>query len=109
MGGFWSIAASLAMRLVPAQDLPKALAIVTGAVSVALVAAAPMGSFLRATIGWRGAFGVAGLLAAIGLVWQFFALPSMPSLSRADTWAVIRILKLPGVGLPDQQRLRLRG
>jgi hypothetical protein len=34
------------MRLVPARTVPKALSVIFGAVSIALVIAAPLGSFL---------------------------------------------------------------
>jgi DHA1 family purine ribonucleoside efflux pump-like MFS transporter len=40
------MSASLTMRLVPARTVPKALSVIFGAVSIALVIAAPLGSFL---------------------------------------------------------------
>ena len=46
LGGFWAMSASLTMRLVPARTVPKALSVIFGAVSIALVIAAPLGSFL---------------------------------------------------------------
>ncbi len=39
------MSASLTMRLVPARTVPKALSVIFGAVSIALVIAAPLGSF----------------------------------------------------------------
>ncbi|MCP5339297.1 MAG: MFS transporter, partial [Sinobacteraceae bacterium] len=36
LGGFWAMAAAITMQLVPAKDVPKALSIVFGGVSVAL-------------------------------------------------------------------------
>ncbi len=45
LGGFWAMSASLTMRLVPARMVPKALSVIFGAVSIALVIAAPLGSF----------------------------------------------------------------
>ena len=40
LGGFWAMSASLTMRLVPMRVVPKALSIIFGAVSIALVIAA---------------------------------------------------------------------
>jgi DHA1 family purine ribonucleoside efflux pump-like MFS transporter len=39
LGGFWAMSASLTMRLVPARTIPKALSVIFGAVSIALVIA----------------------------------------------------------------------
>jgi MFS family permease len=53
VGGFWGLSASLALRLVPAADLPMALSIIFGGGAVAGVAAASLGAFLGGQIGWR--------------------------------------------------------
>lgn len=55
IGGFWSLSAATAMQLVPDDQVPRALAIVNGGNAMATVIAAPLGSFLGALIGWRGA------------------------------------------------------
>ncbi len=46
IGGFWSMSTATAMRLVPAALVPKALAVIFSAVSIATVVAAPLGSYL---------------------------------------------------------------
>lgn len=56
IGGFWSMSAATAIRLVPLHQVPRALAIFNGGNALATVVAAPLGSYLGATIGWRGAF-----------------------------------------------------
>ena len=56
IGGFWSMSAATAMRLVPDDKVPRALTILNGGNALATVVAAPMGSFLGGLIGWRGAF-----------------------------------------------------
>ena len=53
LGGFWAMSASLTLRLVPARTIPQALSVIFGAVSIALVIAVPLGSFLGGIIGWR--------------------------------------------------------
>ena len=56
IGGFWSMSAATAMRLVPSDQVPKALAIFNGGNALATVVAAPLGSYLGSVVGWRGAF-----------------------------------------------------
>ena len=46
IGGFWSLSAATAMRLVPEPQVPCALAIVNGGNALATVIAAPLGSFV---------------------------------------------------------------
>src|SRR4051812_18031825 len=78
IGGFWSMSAATVMRLVPNQDVPRALALLNGGNALATTIAAPLGSFLGQYIGWRGAFFAVVPLAAITLGWQFASLPSLP-------------------------------
>ncbi|MBT2567843.1 MFS transporter [Arthrobacter sp. ISL-85] len=77
IGGFWSMSAATAMRLVPAHQVPRALAIFNGGNALATVLAAPLGSYLGSTIGWRGAFFCIVPVAVLALVWQWITLPSM--------------------------------
>jgi len=83
VGGFWSLSAAVAMRLVPSRDLPKALAVFNGGNALAMVVAAPLGSYLDAVIGWRGAFLSLAPLALIALAWQWLSLPAMKGASIA--------------------------
>ncbi len=53
VGGFWSMSAATAMRLVPVHRVPLALAIFNSGNALATVVAAPLGSWLGAVIGWR--------------------------------------------------------
>jgi predicted MFS family arabinose efflux permease len=78
IGGFWSMSAATAMRLVPTDQVPKALAIVNGGNALATVVAAPLGSFLGAIVGWRGAFFALIPVAALALAWKWVSLPAMP-------------------------------
>ncbi|WP_409277055.1 MFS transporter [Pseudomonas defluvii] len=77
IGGFWSMSAATAMRLVPAPQVPKALAILNGGNALATVVAAPLGSFLGAIVGWRMAFFAVVPVAAIALCWKLLSLPTM--------------------------------
>ena len=82
VGGFWSMSAATAIRLVPTPDVPRALAIVNGGNALATVVAAPLGAYLGTVVGWRGAFFSLVPVSLIALAWQWKALPSMPSAVR---------------------------
>lgn len=96
LGGFWAMSASLTMRLVPARLVPKALSIIFGAVSIALVIAAPLGSFLGGIIGWRNVFNGAALMGLLCVLWVWKALPSLPGESGQQA-NMFGLLKRPGV------------
>lgn len=53
IGGFWALAAAVMMRLVPAEDLPRALSVMYGGQAIAAAFAAPLGSYLVRF--WAGA------------------------------------------------------
>jgi predicted MFS family arabinose efflux permease len=84
IGGFWSMSAAMAMRLVPFDQVPKALAIFNGGNALATVIAAPLGSYLGAVIGWRGAFFALVPVALVALAWQWIALPPLKTEARAS-------------------------
>ena len=83
VGGFWSKSAATAIRLVPAHQVPRALAIVNGGNALATVVAAPLGAWLGATVGWRFAFFCLVPIALMALGWLWHTLPSMPAVSDA--------------------------
>ena len=107
VGGFWSMMAATAMQLVPPSKVPRALALFNGGNALATVVAAPVGSFLGSTVGWRGAFFCLVPIALIAFAWQWCSLPSMPARGRAPgSGNVFRLLKNPlvrrgmfGIGL----------
>jgi predicted MFS family arabinose efflux permease len=99
VGGFWSMSAATAMRLVSAHHVPRALAIVNGGNALASVLAAPVGSFLGAFVGWRWAFFSVVPVAAIVLVWKWIGMPSMKAERRSGSANVFKLLKRPSVAL----------
>ena len=78
LGGFWSMAAALAMRMVPDNLFARAMSIVLTGVSVATVCAAPLGAYIGGLWGWRSAFIAASCLSLVTLVTQLFVIPAMP-------------------------------
>ena len=97
LGGFWAMSASLTMRLVPARTVPKALSVIFGAVSIALVIAAPLGSFLGGIIGWRNVFNAAAVMGVVCIFWVVKALPSLPGEPAHHKQNMFSLLQRPGV------------
>jgi predicted MFS family arabinose efflux permease len=97
IGGFWSMSAATAMRLVPEEHVPRALAILNGGNALATVVAAPLGSFLGGLFGWRMAFFSAVPVALVVLVWQLASLPTMLPEKRSGSANVFRLFNKPEV------------
>lgn len=98
IGGFWSLSAATAIRLVPSHRVSHALAIFNGGNALATVVAAPLGSYLGATIGWRGAFICIVPVALVAFIWQWLSLPDMPgNKTNQPRGRVFRLLSRPVV------------
>lgn len=100
IGGFWSMSAATAMRLVPGSHVLRALAIFNGGNALATVIAAPLGSYLGSVVGWRGAFLCLVPVAAIAFAWQWASLPAMKAERRlAGSGNIFKLLKSRSVAL----------
>ncbi|WP_297122642.1 MFS transporter [uncultured Enterobacter sp.] len=93
VGGFWSMSAATAMRLVPVHRVPLALAIFNSGNALATVVAAPLGSWLGSVVGWRGAFFCLVPVAIIAFVWQLLSLPSMSVTRQAASRNVFTLFR----------------
>lgn len=79
IGGFWSLAAGIAVRMVPEEFVPRATAIAFGGATAANVLGIPAGTLIGELTDWRIAFGLLGglgLLVVAGLLWLLPALPA---------------------------------
>jgi predicted MFS family arabinose efflux permease len=99
IGGFWSMSAATAIRLVPEPQVPRALAIVNGGNALATVVAAPWGSFLGTLIGWRWAFFCIVPVAVTALAWKLVSLPPMRPGAQTGSANVFKLLRRPPVAL----------
>ncbi|MDY0835517.1 MFS transporter [Pseudomonas sp. SED1] len=99
LGGFWSMAAAVAMRLVPAALLPRALSIIFSGIAVGTVVAVPLGSFLGGLYGWRSAFLAAAAVGGVTLVFQLFTLPPLAPRRTARLKTVLEVLLRPGIAV----------
>lgn len=78
MGGIWAVAGGLAPRLVSAQSIGTATAIIFGGVAAASVMGVPIGALIGDAAGWRWAFGALAGFNAIVLGLSLFVLPALP-------------------------------
>jgi DHA1 family purine ribonucleoside efflux pump-like MFS transporter len=99
IGGFWSMMAAMAMRLVPEHLLPRALSIIFTGVSVATVSAAPIGAYLGDLLGWRAVFFLAAGIGVLTLLAQIVTLPSMPPQSKPNLRTLVELLRRPSIRL----------
>ena len=93
VGGFWSLSTATVMRLVPEENVPKALGIIYTGLAVASAFAAPIGSYAGGIIGWRGVFWAMTPLAVVTLFWQWLSLPSMEPQTTNPVGKLFGLLK----------------
>ncbi|WP_435813425.1 MFS transporter [Streptomyces zhihengii] len=79
IGGFWSIGAGLAGRLVPARSAGRATAVIFSAVPLGSVLGVPLGTFVGDAAGWRTAFLGMGLLTLAVLALLLLVVPPLPA------------------------------
>ncbi|MFC9289562.1 MFS transporter [Streptomyces sp. NPDC057052] len=89
IGGFWSIGASLAERLVPAESVGRATAVIFSAVPLGSVLGVPAGTFIGDLAGWRTAFVAMGGLTVAVLILLLLVMPPLPP-RRATRLTVLR-------------------
>ncbi|WP_205325310.1 MFS transporter [Glycomyces sp. YM15] len=78
IGGFWSIGAGLANRLVPPAAVGRATAVIFSAVPLGSVLGVPAGTFIGEIAGWRTAFVVMGVLSTAVLAALALTVPKLP-------------------------------
>ncbi len=99
LGGFWSMVAATAMRLVPPSALPRAMALVFTGVSVATVSAAPIGAYLGELLGWRVVFVFSAVTGVVALAVQIATMPRLPAQGSPDVGTLFRLLGRPSIAL----------
>lgn len=81
---FWSITASIAIRVAPPGKMNFALSVLATGTGMAMVLGVPLGRVIGQSLGWRMAFEVIGIAALLITFLVFRLLPALPSLTRGD-------------------------
>ncbi|TCV99102.1 MFS transporter [Biostraticola tofi] len=97
IGGFWAMLTMLAIRLVPSQLVPRAMAIILMGISAGITVAPSIGAFLGSLLGWRETFFLSAALGLVTLVIQFFTLPSLPATSTSAIEKFAKVIARPSV------------
>ncbi|WP_413741854.1 MFS transporter [Sodalis sp. RH15] len=97
LGGVWSLAAALVLRLVPARLLARAMMIIFTGVSAATVCAPALGSYLGALWGWRATFLAAAGIGVLALLLQLLSLPRLQPEAGAGFGTFGVLLRRPGI------------
>lgn len=92
LGGFWSMAAALAMRLVPSSLFARAMSLILTGVSVATVCAAPIGAYMGDQWGWRSAFIAAAGVSVVTLAAQLLTIPALPPKDNPNLRILFQLL-----------------
>lgn len=96
IGGFWSIGAGLAERLVPPASAGRATAVLFSAVPLGSVLGVPAGTLAGDLFGWRTAFAAMGVLSGGVLVMLLLLLPPLPPVGATRLRVLGGLLRGPG-------------
>ncbi|WRD59970.1 sugar transporter [Helicobacter pylori] len=88
---FWSITASLVIRVAPRNKKQQALGLLALGSSLAMILGLPLGRIIGQILDWRSTFGVIGGVATLIMLLMWRLLPSLPS-KNAGTLASVPIL-----------------
>ena len=92
---FWSITATIALRVAPKGKGALALSVIAMGTSLAMVLGVPIGRLIGQWFGWRTTFAGIGVMALIIFILQAKLLPTLPSQFDGDYKKVPELLKNP--------------
>ncbi|MBE1559923.1 MFS transporter [Nonomuraea africana] len=97
IGGFWSIGAGLAARLVRRERAGTATAVIFSAVPLGSVLGVPAGTLVGHLAGWRAAFVIMGALTVAVLLSLIVLLPPLPAEQATRLRVLTGLLRDRGV------------
>lgn len=92
---FWSITASIAIRVAPPGKKTLALSVLATGTSLAMVLGVPLGRIIGQWLGWRTTFGVIAVVALLIMMALFRLLPPLPSLFTGSMKKLPELLRKP--------------
>lgn len=94
---FWSITASLAMRIAPVGKKSQALSMLVAGTSLATILGLPLGRIIGQAFGWRITFLIIGLLATVACISLYKLMPKLPSENSGSLKSLPDLLKRPAL------------
>ncbi|TDD30408.1 MFS transporter [Actinomadura sp. KC06] len=97
IGGFWALAAGIAVRLVPSGHVARATSIAFGGATAANVLGVPAGTLIGGLTDWRIAFLTLSGLGLLAVAALFLLLPGIPATGSIRLGALLSLFGNPFV------------
>lgn len=92
---FWSVTASLVIRVAPKDKKQQALALLALGSALAMVLGLPLGRIIGQSLGWRATFAVIACIAFSVMLLMWYFLPNLPSKNAGSLASLPLLLKRP--------------